>query len=31
MQLFLQVSGFGLLYIIVYFLLSQVAFASKEL
>jgi hypothetical protein len=31
MHLFLQVSGFGLLYITVYFLLSQVVFASKEL
>jgi hypothetical protein len=31
LPLFLQVSGFGLLYIAVYFLLAQVVFASKEL
>lgn len=31
LSLFLQVSGFGLLYIAVYFLLAQVVFASREL
>lgn len=31
MPLFLQVSGFGLLYIVVYFLLAQVVFSSREL
>lgn len=31
MHLFWQVSGFGLIYIAVYFLLAQIIFASKEL
>jgi hypothetical protein len=31
MELFWQVTGFGLLYILVYFLVAQVVFASKEL
>jgi len=31
MALFWQVSGLGLFYILVYFLLAQVIFASREL
>jgi hypothetical protein len=31
LHLFMQVSGFGIFYIVVYFLLSQVVFASREL